>query len=91
MKADHPAVGLAPRWGGQPSRIQCPKRERANSALLSLDQHPDGSDPEQDTRQCLGTEQQGPGGWGRVKRGPGVRAPAKQNGMSTGTSRPERP
>lgn len=55
---------LGGKVGSPASSVQ---RDIANSALLSLDQHPDESNPEQDTRQQLESERQGAVGWGGVK------------------------
>lgn len=77
LGADRLAVVLAPdgQVSSPGSNVQ---RDTANLAPLSLDPHPDGSNPEWDIRQWLRTERQGPVGWGSIKTGPGVRAPAKQ-------------
>lgn len=65
LEADPLAVAPAPRWEGS-SPVASVQRDIANSALLSLDQYPGGSNPEQDTRQWLESERQGPVGWGGV-------------------------
>lgn len=49
LEADHLAVALP--LGGKVGRpASSVQRDIANSALLSLDQHPDVSNPEQDAR-----------------------------------------
>ena len=86
LEADH-SSGPGSQVGTSASSSQHPEGDKANSTPHSLGQHPDASDPEQDTRQWLQT---GSVGWGSFRRGPGVRLSQTQWNQSR-ISRPGRP